>query len=68
MGTQLSSAEKSAGWHSQTEWEDVGTMHAIRTRVFFDRQTTVGYAANNKVPQPQLLKSFVEAFGTVGLY
>ncbi|KAI2510058.1 hypothetical protein MHU86_4352 [Fragilaria crotonensis] len=29
--------------------------------------TTVGFAANDKVPQP-LLRSFVEAFATVGLY
>ena len=46
---------------------DVGTMHAIGTRVLFDGRTTVGYAANVKVPQP-VLKSFVEAFATVGLY
>ena len=46
---------------------DIGTMHAIGTRVLFDGRTTVGYAANMKVPQP-VLKSFVEAFATVGLY
>ncbi|KAI2505723.1 hypothetical protein MHU86_8685 [Fragilaria crotonensis] len=46
---------------------DVGTMHAIGTRVLLDGMTTVGFAANDKVPQP-LLRSFVEAFATVGLY
>ena len=45
---------------------DVGTMHAIGTRVLLDGRTTVGYAANTKVPEP-VLKSLVEAFATVGL-
>lgn len=35
---------------------DVGTMHAIGTRVLLDGTTTVGYAANYKVPQPFITK------------
>jgi hypothetical protein len=42
-------------------------MHAIGMRVLLDGRTTVGYAANTKVPEP-VLKSLVEAFATVGLY
>jgi hypothetical protein len=48
---------------------DVGTttMHAIGTRVLLDgMMTAVGFAENNKMPQP-VLRSFVEAFATVGL-
>jgi hypothetical protein len=45
---------------------DVGAMHAIGTRVLLDGTTTTGYTANCKVPQP-VLRSFVEAFATVGL-
>ncbi|KAI2509352.1 hypothetical protein MHU86_5105 [Fragilaria crotonensis] len=45
---------------------DVGTMHAIGTRVLLDGSGTVGYAANYKVPQT-VLKRFIAAFATVGM-
>ena len=46
---------------------DVGTMHAIGTRVLLAGAGTVGYAANNKVPQP-VLKRYIAAFATIGSY
>ncbi|KAI2505999.1 hypothetical protein MHU86_8410 [Fragilaria crotonensis] len=46
---------------------DVGTMHAIVTRVLLDGSGTVGYATNyTKVPQT-VLKRFIVAFATVGM-
>ena len=45
---------------------DVGTMHAIGTRVELDGLGKVGYTANYKVPLT-VQKSFIAAFATIGM-